>query len=273
MPSVNLFLPPLLGGFIFVSLWIPLRYWSQRAGGYKLVYAASVAGGLFLLLAHFLILGLRAVTPFQQVLGWWYGAVPVDQYSAQAVLGFLLGVTLWWPLNLLRFPIPALRVHEVVRRQILQSGDPLEITLFRHLGTQELLSITLRSGKVYVGRVVASINPARRVESVRLSLVRSGYRDELTHELTLNVDYEATHERVQARIEEVYARTIDEVLQGSPDLNEVDIMAEVYRRTAQLGEISALAHTFEVVIMAREIVSVSSFNPELYEAYFLGRNA
>ena len=267
MPSVNLFLPPLLGGFIFVSLWVPLRYWSQREGGYKLVYAASVAGGLFLLVAHFLVVGLQSVSPFRQILGWWYGVVPITD-SAQAVLGFLLGATLWWPLNLLRFFVPALRAHETIRRQILQSGDPLEITLFRHLASQDLLSVTLRSGKVYVGRVVTSVNPAKRLESVRLSLVRSGYRDEKTHELTLNVDYEATHARVQERIEGVYLELIRDVTRLNPDASEEEVAAEVYRRAANSPQINALAHAFEVVVAVSEIVSVSPFNPELFDAYF-----
>ena len=153
MSTVNLFLPPLLGGFIFVSLWVPLRYWSQREGGYKLVFAASVAGGLFLLLAHFLVITSQGVSPFRGGLAWWRSIVTIDN-SAQAVLGFLLGATLWWPLNLLRFFISALRVERIVRRQILQAGDPLEIMLIRHLETQALLAVTLRSGKVYVGRVV-----------------------------------------------------------------------------------------------------------------------
>ena len=267
MAAVNLFLPPLLGGFIFVSLWLPLRYWSQREGGYKLVFAASVAGGSFLLLAHFLVVGLEATFPFQQLLAWWYSVVPIDD-SAQAILGFLLGATLWWPLNLLRFFVPALRVENLVRQQILQAGDPLEVTLVQHLETQALLSVTLRSGKVYVGRVVSSINPAKRVESVRLRLVRSGYRDEKTHRLTLNVNYEATHAFVQARIEEIYVGLIGEVMAENPDITEADIPAEVYRRAEEDPEMSTLAHDFEVVIMAQEVVSVSSFNPELFEAYF-----
>ena len=45
MPTVNIFLPPLLGGFLLVSLWYPLRYWIQRQEGYRLVFAASIAGG------------------------------------------------------------------------------------------------------------------------------------------------------------------------------------------------------------------------------------
>ena len=272
MPTVNLFLPPLLGGFIFVSLWLPLRYWSQRAGGYKLVFAASVAGGLFLLLAHFLVVGLGATFPLRQILAWWYSVVTIDD-SAQAVLGFLLGAALWWPLNLLRFFVPALRVENLVRRLILQAGDPLEVLLIQHLETQALLSVTLRSGKVYVGRVVSSINPARRVESVRLRLVRSGYRDEKTHSLTLNINYEATHAGVQTRIEEIYVQLIEEVTLGLPGFTEEEIVAEVYRRAARHPEMSALAHDFEVVLVAQEIVSVSSFNPELFEAYFGSDNA
>ena len=272
MPTVNLFLPPLLGGFIFVSLWFPLHYWSQREGGYKLVFAASIAGGLFLLLAHFLVVGLGATPPFQQLLAGWYNVVAIRD-SAQAVLGFLLGATLWWPLNLLRFLVPALRAENLVRQQILQAGDPLEITLIQHLETQDLLAVTLRSSKVYVGRVVSSINPAKRVESVRLRLVRSGYRDEKTHSLTLNVNYEATHAFVQTRIEEIYVGLIGEVMAGNSDITEADVLAKVYRRAEEDPEMSALAHDFEVIIMAQEIVSVSSFNPELFEAYFESDNA
>ena len=44
--------------------------------------------------------------------------------------------------------------------------------------------------------------------------------------------------------------------------------AQIYRRAAHHPEISALAHDFDMVIMAQEIVSVSSFKPELFEAYF-----
>ncbi len=256
-----------MGGFIFISLWYPFYYRIQRLQGYKLVLIASIAGGVFLLVAHFSVVALRGVSPFQEVLDGWYSLVPI-QNSAQAVLGFLLGATLWWPLNLLRFFVPALRVQAVKRKEILRAGDPLEITLFQHLETQKLLSITLRSGKVYVGRVITSINPARRVESVGLSLVRSGYRDEKTHKLTLNINYEATHASIQARIREIYAEVIDEVVLEFPDMDEADMMAEVYRRAARLGEISALAHDFEVIIVVQEIVSVSSFNPELFEAYF-----
>ena len=101
-----------------------------------------------------------------------------------------------------------------------------------------------------------------------MRLVRSGYRDEVTHELTLTVNYEATHARVQARIEEIYAETVDTVVLENPHMNEMEVVAEVYRRAAHLGEMNALAHDFEVVIVAQEIVSVSPFNPELFETYF-----
>ena len=267
MPSVNLFLPPLLGGFIFISLWYPFYYRIQRLQGYKLVLIASIAGGIFLLVAHFLVVALQNISPFQEMLDGWYRLVPIPN-SAQAVLGFLLGATLWWPLNLLRLFVPALRVREVKRKETLRAGDPLEITLFQHLESQKLLSVTLRSGKVYVGRVITSINPARRVESVGLSLVRSGYRDEATHKLTLNINYEATHARIQARIGEVYAQIVDDVVLESPNMDEAQMMAEVYGRAARSSEMSALAHDFDVIIMAQEIVTVSSFNPELFEAYF-----
>lgn len=41
MASLDLFLPALLGGFVFVTRFYALRAWTARAEGYKLVFAAA----------------------------------------------------------------------------------------------------------------------------------------------------------------------------------------------------------------------------------------
>lgn len=188
--------------------------------------------------------------------------------SAVGVLAFLLSLVFCAVLNPLCRLIPTLKPNIVRRRYIRGSGDALEQMLFRALETQEAVSVTLKTNKVYVGRVNTSFNPIRGVESIRLSLEKSGYRDAETLAMTLNVHYDRTHEKIGERINEAYEKIIQRVLAEKPDATEEEVIRLVRERSAGNAEIRRLAHTFEVVVMASEIVSVAPFDPELYQNFF-----
>lgn len=267
MPTVNIFLPPLLGGFLLVSLWYPLRYSVQRQEGYRLVFAASIAGGFLLFAAQLLLFFFGDAALARPVLAWWRSFLPVEN-SAVGVLAFLLAFVFWGVLDPLCRLIPALRPDRIRRRYIGASGDAFEQMLFRALETQTAVSVTLKTNKVYVGRVSTSFNPVRGVESIRLSLDKSGYRDAETHELKLNVDYVQTHETINRRLNRVYEGIIQNVMRTHPDATAEEIGRLVRERSEGNREIRELAHTFEVVVMAAEIVSAAPFDPELYRAFF-----
>ena len=262
MPSVNIFLPPLLGGFLFVSLWYPLRYWTQREQGYKLVFAASIAGGLFLLVATFLTHYLLTVPTVLELARWWHTVVPV-QNSGKALLAFALGATLWVPLNAVG-RIFGLHKRGIVNWLIHRKGDPLELVLWESLAHRQLISVTLKSRKVYVGYVITNINPANKIESVRLSLKRSGYRDENTHALTLDVDYEKTHATLLDEIESALEAEIENILNVRPGLANDAILNLAHNRVSRLP----IAKSFETIILASEIVSVAPFEPEIFDNHF-----
>lgn len=267
MPTVNIFLPPLLGGFLLVSLWYPLRYWIQRQEGYRLVFAASIAGGFLLFIAQ-LLLFFFSDKPFAQpILTWWQSFLPVEN-SAVGVLAFLLSLVFSGVLSLFCQLIPTLKPYAIRKRYIDASGDAFEQILFRALETQEAVSVTLKTNKVYVGRVNTSFNPIRGVESIRLSLDKSGYRNAETHELTLNVDYAQTHEEINKSLNRAYEQIIQKVMKEAPDATQDQIIRLVYERSEGSTEIRKLAHNFEVVLMASEIVSVAPFDPELYHDFF-----
>lgn len=267
MPTVNIFLPPLLGGFLLVSLWYPLRYWIQRQEGYRLIFAASIAGGFLLFIAQLLLFFFSEMPFAAPILAWWQSFLPVAN-SAVGVLAFLLSFVFWGVLELCCRPFPALRPYAIRRRYINASGDAFEQMLFRALETQEAISVTLKTNKVYVGRVNTSFNPIRGVESIRLSLDKSGYRHPETHELKLNVDYAQTHEDISKRINEIYVWIIQSVMRTHPDATAEELKRLVRERSEGDKEIKDLAHTFEVVLMASEIVSVAPFDPELYRNFF-----
>lgn len=267
MPTVNIFLPPLLGGFLLVSLWYPLRYWIQRQEGYRLIFAASIAGGFLLFIAQLLLFFFDDTAFTKPILAWWQSFLPVRN-SAVGVLAFLLSIVFWGCLELFCRLIPAFRPKAIRRRYINASGDAFEQMLFRALETQEAVSVTLSTNKVYVGRVNTSFNLVRGVESIRLRLEKSGYRDAETHELTLNIDYAQTHQDISERLNKVYEQIIQNVMKEQPDATQAKIVRLVYERSESDAEIRSLAHNFEVVIMASEIVSVAPFDPELFKSYF-----
>src|SRR5690606_35990193 len=100
MPALNLFLPPLLGGFIFVSFFYVSRLWVEREQGYKLVFAASIVGGLAWALSILLWQYLYRWTWATNVQTWFAETFSEPQLLASAT-AFLVCAISWLPLNLL----------------------------------------------------------------------------------------------------------------------------------------------------------------------------
>lgn len=156
MPSLDLLLLPLLGGFLFVSQWYPTKYSALRSAGYKLLFMAAIAGVFFLFMATFFI--TRAAQ-------WWHRLVPFT-HSGKAALSFLMGMALWWPLNRLgESPsrprwLTWLSDDYAIERAIARKSDPLELMLREALGDGRIIAVTLKTGKVYIGNLTANLNPA-----------------------------------------------------------------------------------------------------------------
>lgn len=250
-----------------MSLWYPLRYWIQRQEGYRLIFAASIAGGFLLFLAQLLLFFFSNTPYVASILTWWQTFLPV-QNSDVGVLAFILAFIVWGVLEAFSRAVPALRPNAVRRRYISASNNAFEQMLFRALETQETVSITLKSNKVYIGRIATSFNLVKGVESIRLSLEKSGYRKADTHELNLNVDYAKTHIKINERIDTIYEAIIQDVMEGHPESGLTSIMAKVYEEAEGNNELRTLTHNFEVVLIASEIVSIAPFDPELFDAYF-----
>ncbi len=184
------------------------------------------------------------------------------------VLAFLLSFVFWGVLEAFCRSIPALRPYRIRRRYINASGDAFEQALLKAIEKQDTVSVTLKSNKVYVGRLATSFNPVRGVESIGLFLEKSGYRDPVTHELNLNVDYADTHRKLNERISEIYRQIIQQVVKEQPKADEAKVIRIVYERAESNIEIKALARNFEVTILASEIVSVAPFEPTIFASYF-----
>lgn len=92
----NLFLLPLLGGYIFVAHWNGTRFTTPRYSGERLIFRAAIAGVVFLILAFTIVQLILALQPGVDVS--WHAIVPFP-YSGTSFISFLMGAFAWWPLN------------------------------------------------------------------------------------------------------------------------------------------------------------------------------
>ena len=263
MFGLDALLPPILGGFLFVILFFPLSFWSNRQEGYKLFFTATIAGVVLLMVATGIIALAARFPVAMPVIGWWDAHAPAP-YSAASALAFLLGGLLWYPGNKIAESFEATSRFAVIRRLVAAKGDPLETLLVHALEHQTLLQVTLTSGKVYVGTPTVLLNPSHTLSSLHLSLRRSGYRDE-AHRLILNTDYEATHEEIAQEMDERYQRAIQRFLQQHPEAEPHEVFEALAERDEGPEQV---ARDFATVVMTSELQSVSPFNLELFDRHF-----
>lgn len=265
MFSLNAFLPPLLGGFIFVNLFFPVAFWVRRQEGYKLVFAASIAGGVSFAAAHLLSTTFDNSLVFGDALQWWEARFPFP-FAGTSTLAFLLAVVAWAPLNVISELISLNRTR-VIESYIRGRRDPLELILMESLRSQTPVSVTLKTAKVYVGRVESIVDPSQALRSIRLVLERSGYRHSDTQKLVLDIDYAKTHAELLNAIEQSYVKKIRSYIAANPEADEDEIFRAVYGR---IDTTAPEIEDFRAVLMVSEIVSVSPFDPSLFDEHFGG---
>lgn len=262
MPRVDIFLPPLLGGFIFVLLWYPTRYWMRREQGYKLVFAASIAGAVFLFIATIIVNLILATPEGSRLANAWHWISPIP-HSGKAAVAFGLAALAGRPLNALGRWIPHLRKDAVKDWHVRRRNDALEMFLRESMGRSQPVLVTLGNDKVYVGVVFVSITPSEPVESFQLSLHKSGYRAHETHEVTLVTHYDDVFTMLRR---ERIAGEVTALLEAHPDLNEDEALARVNVDDRLRDEYET--DPFTVVIPMGEVRTIAPFDPAVYAEHF-----
>ena len=176
---------------------------------------------------------------------------------------------MWWPLNLLGRIWPYLGKAECIRRVIENKQDPLEILLRDALESDHLISVSVKNGKVYIGRLVSSLDPAYGVQSLTLLRSYSGHRDKETLAFYLDIDYEQV-------LEETITETKQRIREENPDLSEEELeerieagIEEWDRQGEENKEIQPIVDqltALEIVIPVSEIQSVNTFDESIYAA-------
>jgi hypothetical protein len=239
----NILLLPLLGGFVFVSLWNRTYWHTQRAEKERLLLYASCAGILFLGIAILIgsvpaiipCLTFRVPVPFS-VAGvpvpclptWWHEHVPF-RYSGISTIALIIGVTAWWPLNRWLYD-----ERTEWARLIRDRGGPLEKRLYQAMVDDKWVMVSLKGGKVYIGLVGAGFTPEKD-KTIFLVPFRSGYRDPVKQWVNITTDYENVYERIKQDNPTTYGEIISD---------------------------------FGVVIPVEEVLTATLYRPDIHEKYF-----
>lgn len=283
---------PLLGGFIFIRLWNRTRWYAARADKERLLIYASIAGLIFFCLAFAITIfpPLIPCSPRLPCLPTWWATYVKFPYSGVSFLSFILGATLWWPLNNV-WPFKRLWNTKSMYEKILaDEGEPFELLLDEALHKAQAVMVTLGSRKVYIGYLLSAPEPKADRKNIEILPTFSGYRDKDTLDLTLTNNYATAYEGIvegiaeaQERLEEARAAlaalppggTAADVSPPSPAGSEERRRLEdsVRAREAGLKDLEDSLSLVRVVLPIDEIIALSFYTPPIHEHLLLALSA
>lgn len=182
--NLGLFLLPVLGGYLFLTLAYVTRYGTIRDSGYRLFFRSAAAGVVLGIAAHLLLFLLDE--RFPRIRESWKPYLP-SEYDDTAILSLAPGFALPFLLNWFNDR------EKAAQRTARRRGGFVELLIADSRAREKPVELSLRSGKCYIG--FASGFPVeggiiRRDESdVALIPIASGYRDNDTKELKITTNY------------------------------------------------------------------------------------
>ena len=173
------FIIPAIGGYWFLNSLYRTRHQLARGSGYHTLFQSAVAGGLLFGFAHLVIIIIHRYLPkFDE---FWQSYMPYP-FSETVALGVLLSVTL---------PFGGNRIWSEVqsaRKATVESGDHIELIILESIDREEMVEITLKSRKSYIG--IALKGRMLNISEPDISIVpiASGYRNRETLELEITTN-------------------------------------------------------------------------------------
>lgn len=226
----NLLLLPLLGGFLFLRIFIPTKPFLLRQEGYHLLIYSSLSGLALLIIALFL--STWRIEQIDSFRIWWQTHVPFD-YSGVALTALLLGMISPLALNVIfyfAFPKGFFKKAAMIRYR-----DRMEIIFDKSVSEVKEVAITLKNNKVYIGLITMYPEPHIRGQRfVSILPYFSGYRDQTTKQLIITTNYLLVYDQLET------------LAKKDPELDVAD---------------------FDIVIPVSEIMSISIYNQTVSDIF------
>ena len=255
--NVGLLFIPTLTGYWFLKHLYYTRYHTLRESGYHVLFKSAIAGcvffgvsrlivvfvcdclsffgetgmGVFLYRCFFYIFELEIADfldrCFSYIAKTENSSIPDDHYVT-VTLSVLFGVVL--PVVINQF----YGKEKAMRRATIDSGNLIEQLIRDNNGSKNLVELSLRSGKSYIGFALASGIARHGEPDIALIPLQSGYRKSDTHELEITTNY-------------------------------APVILRSFTEQEERQETSSDLEDFRIVIPMSEIVSARIFDPEVYE--------
>ena len=237
------FVLSLLGGYCFAYIWRATAFATKRAEGHHLYFRAALCGAAlfafalcirtlvgsnFLAYQNFDSMLVEYVRPALRAESGlpWIAQERRTEWVVTAIYSLLLGIACGVLANLFT------PVHWALQR----SYSAFDAFLLRAHTDAFPVSLTLKTGKVYIGLVAVRPAPTREPVAVTLLPLFSGNRD-VEGRVTLTTDYDAVCATLEAG------------------------------RAMQLDLPAGWESRFKLLIRADEIVTAALFSPEIYTEF------
>lgn len=221
----------------------------MRSDGHVLLFYSATAGALALLGASLIVYWMgpqaRCIDDF------WHRIIPFE-HSGKAALAFVIAAALWIPLNWF------FDDGDESGKVINYRRNPLEILFRTAMDNGQLIALSLKNRKVYVGYIISSSNPAFPLDSVAIIPMMSGYRRSEDHTVEFTTKYIDAYDKMQATITERVRK------EASVDSTLSEEAIKEWIQEEADKEINIFRH----IIMVREIDTAFVFRLDIYEKYF-----
>ena len=171
---------PLIGGYWFLTIWNRTRFTVYKESGYHLLFKTVLAGIVFLFIAK-IFLTLLGDFDLQ-------GFIPTE-LSLDGAMAMILGIVSPYVLNCFSnfFPDQFSNRDEHARIAVERHGNLLYLTINEAIKRVELVELTMKAGKVYIGYPLKFSS----LENDFIDLIpyASGFRSVETKELEITSKY------------------------------------------------------------------------------------
>ena len=174
-----------MGGYWFLTHWNYTRYQAVRESGYRLLFRSAVVGLFLSFLSRIITLLLEGRCTLFSCL--WepfpLEALFQEPFTVEVLLSLVLAVVL--PVFFNAF----YGDQKGAERAAKEAGDHIELLIQESIDDQVPVEVTLRNRKIYIGLGLESGIGTSSESDVALIPIYSGYRDEETLNLKIEIDY------------------------------------------------------------------------------------
>lgn len=190
MPE-SLWVLPLLSGYYFLSRYIYKRYRYERLEPQRLIFDSFIAGAFLFFITYLLRVLLTLIfpklIPFLYVFLY---KLPIKENHLlwTFIFNFLTVISITKILNYVYKKNNYFSWRKPVEKAVDEFGDELEQLFKQTTENENLIQVTLKNNKVYVG-FVEYIPPPKESNYLKIIPVISGFRNDKTKRIKFTTDY------------------------------------------------------------------------------------